>query len=519
MDVFARAALLVCFFLSIVNAIPTISSQGAKLFTSEGNQFYIKDAEQLTLVTGVAYQGSPNDPLVDSTQCAADAALMTTLGTNSIRVYHVDPSQDHDGCMKIFADAGIYIWLDLDTFTTYILQVDENQDTPYWNAYQYSMYAQVMDVFIQYDNLAGFWIANEAINTAAGSAAAPYIKAAVADMKAYRDAKGYRQVPIGYSAADIAELRPMLQYYLACGDDASQAIDFFGLNSYEWCAINTFNGSGYNVLQDEAAAGGLPIFFSETGCNVGGERSFDDQDAILGPDMVGTWSGAIIYEWVQETNDYGLVNYGNGALVGTPTTVAPDFQNLANHWKTLTPDGVSKGAYTSTVPRAACPSSTAGGWLVNGGVPLPTLGTKAVTSISPSSVAAAPLALVTGPATSSAGTPTSIPSTLASLTTSVSGSAFSPVSPWRSSSKTLYLSNPTVLSAFDSSVQQGLPSTSSDMPIGIALGTTTSARAPPPSETSTPASTTTSSSAATANAVIAGWTLGGFLLAAVPYNL
>lgn len=26
--------------------------------------------------------------------------------------------------------------------------------------------------------------------------------------------------------------------------------------------------------------------------------------------MVDVWSGAIIYEWIQELNDYGLINYG-----------------------------------------------------------------------------------------------------------------------------------------------------------------------------------------------------------------
>lgn len=72
---------------------------------------------------GIAYQLIPEDPLLDTTQCTLDAALMKTLGTNAIRVYHVDPKFDHSGCMAAFANAGIYIMVDMDTFTTYILPV------------------------------------------------------------------------------------------------------------------------------------------------------------------------------------------------------------------------------------------------------------------------------------------------------------------------------------------------------------------------------------------------------------
>lgn len=48
---------------------------------------------------------------------------MKELGTNAIRVYHVDADKDHDGCMEVFADAGIYLLIDLDTFDTYITPV------------------------------------------------------------------------------------------------------------------------------------------------------------------------------------------------------------------------------------------------------------------------------------------------------------------------------------------------------------------------------------------------------------
>jgi len=48
---------------------------------------------------------------------------MKELGANAIRVYHVDPKQNHDSCMNTFADAGIYTLIDMDTFDTYILPV------------------------------------------------------------------------------------------------------------------------------------------------------------------------------------------------------------------------------------------------------------------------------------------------------------------------------------------------------------------------------------------------------------
>ena len=64
--------------------------------------------------------------MVDTEQCKRDASLMKKLGANTIRVYHVDPKADHDGCMSAFADAGIYAMVDMDTFDTYILPVSSN---------------------------------------------------------------------------------------------------------------------------------------------------------------------------------------------------------------------------------------------------------------------------------------------------------------------------------------------------------------------------------------------------------
>lgn len=369
-----RFLLAATSLLTLTAAIPTITTKGSKFFTSDGDQWFVK---------GAAYQLLPNDPLIDTAQCKLDAALMKELGANAIRVYHVAASANHDGCMAAFSAAGIYTFIDLDTFDDYIIE-----GTPTWTSAQFGAYRYVVDAFHKYDNVAGFFIGNEIINqVGAATAAAPYIKAATADLKAYISAQGYREIPVGYSHADVAGLRPVLQDYFVCGDDDAQSIDFFGLNCYEWCGVSTYETSGYSILQNQTAGYPVPIFMSETGCNQPEPRLFGDQAAIFGP-MVDTWSGSIIYEWIQEENHYGIITYnsddtnaldydapaGGYSVSGTPTPVTPDFNNLKTQWATLTPTGIAKAAYTSTFTRPSCPAYTAGIWEVSGNVPLPTLG-------------------------------------------------------------------------------------------------------------------------------------------------
>lgn len=74
------------------------------------------------------------------------------------------------------------------------------QLNPTWNQTQYTAFQKVMDEFQKFDNTAGFFVGNEVLTTGNNSIAAPYVKAAARDMKAYRNSKNYRQIPIGYSA-------------------------------------------------------------------------------------------------------------------------------------------------------------------------------------------------------------------------------------------------------------------------------------------------------------------------------
>lgn len=280
-----------------------------------------------------------------------------------------------------------------------------------------------MDAFAGYDNTIGFFIGNEVIDSTSQSSAAPYIKAAASDLKLYRDSKGYRKFPVGYAAADISGIRPQLQNFLACGAAAPDAaIDFYSLNSYEWCGNSTFEQSGYENLQNISTGYNLPLFFSETGCNASPPRTFDDQDAILGSDMDDVWSGAIIYEWIQESNSYGLISYGTSAAsdaaatttdsavqggytrTGTPTPITPDFTNLQSHWATLTPTGTPSASYSPSLSPPACPTSESGGWGLDGDVAIPTLGLSLTAASGSSTVTRTTTSSGTGSADSSSQT-------------------------------------------------------------------------------------------------------------------
>jgi hypothetical protein len=179
----------------------------------------------------------------------------------------------------------------------------------------------------------------------------------------------------------------MLQNYMACGDNPKEALDFYSLNAYSWCGDSSFQQSGYDQLYKNVTGYNIPIFLSETGCIEPRGRLFQDQDSIFGKDMSENWSGAIVYEWIMEANEYGLVSYGpkvdpaaQGAppdgypRSGKPTPVSPDFDNLSNKWKAALPTGVKESAYNPSLTPVPCPAFTSLAWEVNAQMALPTLG-------------------------------------------------------------------------------------------------------------------------------------------------
>ncbi|KAI4174105.1 MAG: hypothetical protein LQ343_002551 [Gyalolechia ehrenbergii] len=401
----AVAALLATSLIPVALSIAPIEAVGSKLFDSEtGEQFYIRGTgclgsevtdtdSSLHVLAGVIYNIYDDlDPLSVPAQCALDAPLMITLGVNTIRVYQVDYNRTHDQCMNTFSDAGIYVMIGLYSNEAFI-----SDTTPDWDMNMFNQFTRTLDTFANYDNLLAVTVASNVIDETDTTFAAPYIKAAIRDVKAYRDGQGYRRIPVGYTSnADYDSTRLNTQDYLVCGDTIADNADFVGLNRYSWCGNSTFTESGYEEIWDEADDYPVPIFFSGTGCDDVGNREYDDQESILGYDMNDRFSGAIVNEWRQESDLYGIVSYqfgtreltwtAEGTPAGSePTALSPDFYSLQSQWAAITTTGTPSSDYTPVYTSVACPPLTTSSWNVTPTAALPFIENLVITAMATAS--------------------------------------------------------------------------------------------------------------------------------------
>lgn len=183
------------------------------------------------------------DPIADASGCQRDIPEFKKLGINAIRVYSVDNSVNHDTCMNALADAGIYLILDVNSP---LYSINRQDPAPSYNpTYLQSVFATI-DSFANYPNTLAFFSGNEVINeTIASTVTAPYVKAVTRDMKQYIGNRGYRKIPVGYSAADVTSNRYETAEFMNCGTDDERS-DFFAFNDYSWCDPSSYKISGWD---------------------------------------------------------------------------------------------------------------------------------------------------------------------------------------------------------------------------------------------------------------------------------
>ncbi len=161
---------------------------------------------------------------------------MQNLGVNTIRCYNVDPTLNHDECVSIFDSVGIYMIIDVNSpLDGQSLNRDDPKGS--YNAAYLKHIFSVVNGFMNYPNVLGFFSGNEIINDEpTGKTVPPYIRAITRDLKTYIKNNAPRTIPVGYSAADISTNIFQQWAYLQCsinGGDGSSDLsrsDFFGLN-------------------------------------------------------------------------------------------------------------------------------------------------------------------------------------------------------------------------------------------------------------------------------------------------
>lgn len=327
-------------------SLPAVTTEG-NAFWANGERFYVR---------GVAYQpggaADAADPLLDTEALTRDIEQFKELGINTIRIYTIDNSANHDEAMSMLCEAGIYLALDANT-PEYSLNRENlaSLHASYNDVYLQSVFATI-DAFAGYSNLLLFFSGNEVINARNNTNAAPYIKAVTRDMKNYIRAQSSRAIPVGYSSADVAENIESQALYFACGEDEIARSDFFAFNDYSWCDPSSFEQSGWNVKVQTYSNYSLPLFLSEFGC-ITNVREWNEIEALYSENMTIAYSGGLAYEYTLEANGYGLVEEdGSGNVVPNE-----DFDRLkAAYVATPNPSGDGGARTETTIPE--CPAET-----------------------------------------------------------------------------------------------------------------------------------------------------------------
>jgi len=364
---------ILSLFCATTFAVQTVVIKGSDFVNSV-------TGDRLQLL-GVAYQpggssgynpASGVDPLSDGGVCLRDAALMQRLGVNAIRVYNVDPDLNHDMCASIFNAVGIYMLIDVNSPLAGESIDRSAPGTSYDSSYLNRTFA-VVEAFKSYPNTLLFFAGNEVINDLPTSGTVPpYMRAVTRDLKNYIAKHSTRSIPVGYSAADFRETLLDSWNYMQCtttGDDTDPSrVDLFALNSYSWCGDSSYRTSGYDVLTADFSNTSVPVFFSEYGCNQPSPRIFTEVPVLYGPLMTPVLSGGLVYEFSQETSNFGLVTINSNGSA----QLLSDYDSLQKQFNTLNVtmlQGLKAGNTTVVAPKCSSSLITTQGFSTNFTIP------------------------------------------------------------------------------------------------------------------------------------------------------
>lgn len=152
--------------LVVVQAVLPIQIKSYR-FIKAGSSRNSSDENEVFFVKGVDYQpggssaydgSSDSDLFSDPEVCARDAFAFQQLGVNTVRIYSLNPDVNHDECMTIFNNAGIYVILDVNS-GNYGENLDRSNPSGSYNEQYLRRVFKFIDAFKNYPKRFGilFW--------------------------------------------------------------------------------------------------------------------------------------------------------------------------------------------------------------------------------------------------------------------------------------------------------------------------------------------------------------------------
>jgi glycosyl hydrolase family 72 (putative glucanosyltransferase) len=265
--------------------------------TVKGNHFFNSNPSIPFLIRGIDYRYdstnslnvsiTTNPQLEDDLACRRDIPYLNTLGINTIVVDNIRPSTHGEiaGCMEQLRKAGIYVLVGIGTLSLNI-QVRQAWDTDILQRF-----VTVVDSFMRYDNLLGFYITGSPITI-------PLVKGAVRDLKKYVGLKG-RAIPIGY----FGKIRGKdLSNALNCGEEQN-SIDFLALDMGDLCDHPSKSVPMIEKAIVDHFDYSIPAFLYSRHCNSRTDSNTTMFDFLSQSNITKVMSGAVVFSYFNYNRD------------------------------------------------------------------------------------------------------------------------------------------------------------------------------------------------------------------------
>jgi 1,3-beta-glucanosyltransferase GAS5 len=300
----------------------------------KGKRFYDSLTGRYFPIKGIAYYPRPNDGSLSVSNSVdfftdeyrflweADLEHMIRLGVNTIRIYAVDPSRNHDAFMCALQRAGIYVMLEL------LADCEGCNIGPDVapSCYPLSLKTRgewIINEFSKYANTLTFSAGNEVTlysrEWGKVEMNAPCQKKFLRDMRAYANTCSEvlnsilpRKVPIGLVNWDYA--RDTQALYFNCQTNSSDPLEtaeWYGMNVYQHCNANDPTLGGFPKFLEDFASYNLsvPVVIAEYGCREANfptmgdfqaQRTWLQVDAFYSEQYQNVIAGAVAYGYSAE---------------------------------------------------------------------------------------------------------------------------------------------------------------------------------------------------------------------------